>query len=663
MIQDNKQSKFQKIFHELGLYAYFIGLLLFLFALLAFIPGVSFLSDKAVMILNLIALILAGYKVISEGLVETVKESIKSKRFRPNIHILMALGAIGAIIIGDYGDAALLILIFAGAYFLEEYAEAKSAKEITNLLKITPTTARLLLQDGTQQEVSVESLKVGDKVLVLNGDQIPTDGTIVSGSAAIDEAMITGESMPKEKHEGDEVFGGSINGNSTFTMVVTKNSDETVLAKILKVVSETQTNLTKTATFIKKFEPIYVTIVMLVAPLFYLFGYYVLGWNEVISANGMTLALKRTIILFIGASPCALAVSDIPASLSALSLLARRGVLFKGASSLVLFADVEAVAFDKTGTLTEGKPSVTDVNIPPGVSAEEAEEGKVFLVSMEKKSNHPLATAIVSHFTPIKTVDLEVEHKIGSGLRAMYDGNEYLVGKPALFNLPERCANRAKELAVQGKTVVFIAKNGKPILLVALLDMIKCCAYDGLEYFRKQEINTVMITGDNELTAKAIGKELGITRIYANVLPEQKLDIVKELKKEYGGVAMVGDGINDAPALVEATIGIAMGDGTDVAIDVADGVLVNNDFQKLSLMHAISRKLKRIVIQNIVLALSVVLLLIALNFVVTLPMGLAVAIHEGSTILVILNGLRLLNFNEKHAIKKPKRRKFNKKIA
>ncbi len=663
-MQGNKpQTKFQKIFHQVGLYAYFLGLALFLFALLAHIPGVTFLSDTAVMILNLAALVLAGYEVISEGLVDTIKETFKSKRFRPNIHILMALGAIGAIIIGDYGDAALLILIFAGAHFLEEYAESKSAKEVTNLLKITPTTARLLLADGSQQEVAVETLRIGDKVIVLNGDQIPTDGTIISGSAAINEAMITGESMPKEKKEGDEVFGGSINGNSTFTMVVTKNSDETVLAKILKVVSETQTNLTKTATFIKKFEPIYVTIIMLLAPLFYLFGYYVLGWQDVISANGMTLALKRTIILFIGASPCALAVSDIPASLSALSLLARRGVLFKGASSLALFADVEVVAFDKTGTLTEGKPSVTDVNTPPGVSKEEAEEGKLFLVSMEKKSNHPLAAAIVSHFGDMPTIDLEVEHKIGSGLRAMHDGNEYLVGKPALFNLPERCANRAKEMAVQGKTVVFIAKNGKPILLVALLDIVKCCAIDGLEYFRKQQICTVMITGDNELTAQAIGKELGITRIYANVLPEQKLNIVQELKSELGPVAMVGDGINDAPALVEATIGIAMGDGTDVAIDVADAVLVNNDFQKLTLMHAISRKLKRIVIQNIVLALGVVLLLIAFNFVVTLPMGLAVAIHEGSTILVILNGLRLLNFNEKHVIKKPKKRKNMRKIA
>ncbi len=656
-------SKLQIIFHKIGVITYFIGLGLFLFALLAHIPSVTFLSDTTVMILNIAAVILSGYEVISEGLVDTVKQSIQSKRFRPNIHILMLLGAIGAIIIGDYGDAALLILIFAGAHFLEEYAESKSKKEITNLLKITPQNARLLRDDGSQEIVPVASLKIGDQVMVLNGDQIPTDGVISQGSAAINESMITGESIPKEKGEGDEVFGGSINGNSVFTMTVTKNSDETVLAKILKVVSEAQTNLTKTATFIKKFEPIYVTIIMLLAPLFYLFGYYVLGWTRVISANGMNLAFNRMIILFIGASPCALAVSDIPATLSALSLLARRGVLFKGGSSLALFADVEAVAFDKTGTLTEGKPTVTDVITPPGVSDEEAAEGKIFLVSMEQKSNHPLATAIVSHFSNIKTIDLEVEHKIGSGLRSIHNGNEYLLGKPALFNLPERCANRAKAMAVQGKTVVFIAKNGKPILLVALLDQAKCCAIDGLEYFRAQKICTVMITGDNELTAQAIGKQLGITRIYANVLPEQKLDVVQELKNEYGSVAMVGDGINDAPALVEATIGIAMGDGTDVAIDVADGVLVNNDFIKLALMHAISRKLKRIVMQNIVFALGVVLLLIALNFFVTLPMGLAVAIHEGSTILVILNGLRLLNFSKKHAIKRPRKNRKVKKIA
>lgn len=634
-------------FHHLSLILYFVGLALFLFALLEFIPAITFLNATVVMILNLAALVLSGFDVVSAGIISTVTESFKYKRFKPNIHILMALGAIGAVIIGDYRDAALLILIFAGAHFLEECAEAKSKKEITNLLKITPQNARLLSEDGSTTIVPVSSLKIGDNVLVLNGDQVPTDGIIIKGSAAINEAMITGESMPKEKGEGSDIFGGSINGNSTFTMRVTKNSDETVLAKILKVVSETQTNFTKNATFIKKFEPIYVTIVMIIAPLFYLLGYYVLGWTEVIAANGMNLAFNRMIILFIGASPCALAVSDIPATLSALSLLAKRGVLFKGGAPLSLLADVKAVAFDKTGTLTYGKPAVTDVIFTNNISAKEQEEAILMLVSMEKNANHPLAHALVNHFKDVTPREIEVDHAIGSGLSAKDGANVHLIGKPSIFKLSGMCLETVERLAREGKTVIVYSKNEVPHVIIALLDIAKDSAKDGLAYFNRHNIKTVMITGDNNLTAERIASDLAITKVYANVLPEQKQDIVKELKEEYGLVAMIGDGINDAPALVEATLGIAMGDGTDVAIDVADGVLVNNDFQKLTLTHAISKKLKNIVIQNIVFAMGVVFLLIMMNFFITLPMGVAVAVHEGSTVLVILNGLRLLKFNEK----------------
>lgn len=631
-------------FHFMSLLFYFVGLVFFLFALLEFLPFFAFLSGTPAMILNLAALILSGYDVVSAGIIGTVKSSWQHKRFKPNIHILMALGAIGAVIIGDYRDAALLILIFAGAHFLEEYAEAKSKKEITNLLKITPKNARLLNQDGTTSIVDVSQLKIDDQVLVLNGDQVPTDGLIIQGIASINESMITGESIPAEKVEGSDVFGGSINGNSTFVMRVSKNSDETVLAKILQVVSQTQTNFTKTATFIKKFEPIYVTVVMLVAPLFYLFGFYVLGWTAIIADNGLNLAFNRMIILFIGASPCALAVSDIPATLSALSLLAKRGVLFKGGAPLSLFADVKAVAFDKTGTLTYGKPQVTDVLFIQSETPETQNELITIIVSMEKKTNHPLAHALVNHFAEVKVYEMEVETIPGKGIRSIYQANEYKIGKPSLYPLSPDLQTQVDQLSLEGKTVIMLIKNDQPVVMVALLDVAKDSAKHGLTYFNERGIATVMITGDNALTAQAIGDQLGISKIYANVLPEEKQNIVKELKATYGLVAMIGDGINDAPALVEATLGIAMGDGTDVAIDVADGVLVNNDFLKLTLTHAVSRKLKQIVVQNIVFAMSVVAFLIGMNFFFTLPMGVAVAVHEGSTVLVILNGLRLLNF-------------------
>lgn len=626
--------------HKLALYLYGSGLLLFLIGLLPLIP-VAFLQfpHAVIIVLNIAALLLAGHHVVVDGIIDTVRQTIKTKRFKPNIHILMTFGAIGAIIIGDFRDAALLILIFAGAHFLEEYAEAKSQKEITNLLKLTPKTARRLAQDGTTTLVDVEKLVIGDLLLVLNGDQVPTDGVIVSGIAALNEAMITGESMPQEKGEGADVFGGSINGNSTFTMKVLKDSSETVLAKILQVVRETKTNISKTATFIKKFEPIYVTSVIIIAPLFFLFGYFVLRWDA-------TLALNRMIILFIGASPCALAVSDIPSTLSALSLLAKRGVILKGGAPLSLFADVTTIAFDKTGTLTAGKPTVTDVIYAPTLTKEEIAEVAQMIVSMEQKSNHPLAEALVQHFTDVEALDLDVTNSIGQGIMTTHMGAAYLIGKPAIFNLNKTFTELGANLAAAGKTVIAFSKDTEVLALIALLDVPKASAKDGIHYFNAQGINTVMITGDNVLTAQAIGQELEVKQIFANVLPEEKQTIIHDLKAEHGLVAMVGDGINDAPALVEATLGIAMGDGTDVAIDAADAVLVNNDFSKLKLTHKVALKLKWIVIENIIFSMLVVFVLIMTNFFFTLPMAIAVTIHEGSTVLVILNGLRLLKYKE-----------------
>lgn len=627
--------------HKLAIILYFSGLFLFLIGLLPLISSTLFNFPLwLVIVLNIGALLLAGHHVVVEGLLETVTDTIKYRRFKPNIHILMTLGAIGAIIIGDYREAALLILIFAGAHFLEDYADAKSKKEITNLLKITPQNARLLQSDGQTVVIPAAELKIGDHVLVLNGDQVPTDGIIISGSASINEAMITGESIPVEKFAGADVFGGSINGNSTFTMEVLKDSRDTVIAKIIRVVSETKTNISQTATFIKKFEPIYVTVVMLIAPLFYLFGNFILQW-------GHTLALHRMIILFIGASPCALAVSDIPATLSALSLLAKRGVILKGGAPLSLFASTKAIAFDKTGTLTYGYPEVTDVIYRDDLSADHISKLQSVIVSIETNSNHPLASALIRHFPEVNPEAISVEQQVGQGVSATFAGNTYKIGKPNLFTLTEHDNMLGASLASAGKTVIMFSENDEVVVIFGLVDVAKDSARNGINYFNSQHIATVMVTGDNALTAQAIGSELGISKIYANVLPVEKQTIIQELKHEHGFVSMVGDGINDAPALVEATVGVAMGDGTDVAIDAADAVLVNNDFDKLVLTHKVSRKLRRIVIENIIFAMFVVFVLILTNFFVSIPMAAAVTIHEGSTILVILNGLRLLNYREK----------------
>src|SRR5690625_5106979 len=299
---------------------FFAGLAAFLIALFV---GAGPLKTT----LYITSLVLSGYHIIIEGFSNTIHQTVKRKKFMPNIHILMTLAAIGAVIIGEYMEAALLILIFGGAHFLEHYAEDKSNKEISNLIKINPTTARRLKEDGKTEEVDVTDLKVGDKLSVLNGDQIPTDGVVISGSSSVDQAAITGESIPVEKQIGDTLYGSTMNGAGTLVMEVTKDSSDTVISKIIEMVSQTQNNISKTAAFIKKIEPIYVTIVLLLTPVFFLIGLTAFQWSSYDS-------FYRTMVFLIATSPCALAVTDIPATLSAISNLVKRSVVFNCESYL-----------------------------------------------------------------------------------------------------------------------------------------------------------------------------------------------------------------------------------------------------------------------------------------------------------------------------------------
>src|SRR5690625_4398149 len=355
---------------------YFVGLGLFLIGL--FLP-----SDLWKAVFYLVALVLSGYHIIFEGFIDTYKQTINLKKFMPNVHILMTLAAIGAIIIGEYMEATLLILIFAGAHYLEHYAESKSNKEITSLLELNPTTARRLKADGSTEIVNVSELAIGDHLSILNGDQIPTDGIVISGTSSVDQAAITGESIPVDKTTGDELFGITINGSGTLVMEVTKESSETVIATIIQLVSQTQRDISKTAAFIKRLEPKYVTVVLLLTPLFYLLGHYVVQW----SANE---SFYRTMVFLIATSPCALAATDIPATLSAISHLAKRGVLFKGGSYLSNLADLKAVTFDKTGTLTEGKPVVTNTYFGKDVTEDEANEFTKIIVSRSEEHTSEL---------------------------------------------------------------------------------------------------------------------------------------------------------------------------------------------------------------------------------------------------------------------------------
>ncbi|CAD2072305.1 heavy metal translocating P-type ATPase [Phocicoccus pinnipedialis] len=604
---------------------YLIGLALFIIAFL--IPKEYAVMTNVVLV---ISTIIAGYHVvILEGIGHTIENTKIAKKFMPNSHILMGLAAIGASIMGNFYEAALLILIFAGAHFLEDYAEGKSNREISKLLKMNPTTARLITDDGTK-EVSVESLKIGDKIQVLNGDQVPIDGVVLSGTTSIDESAINGESMPKEKTIGDTVLQSTINGTGSFTMEVTKESGDTVFAQILTLVKENQNNQTRAASIIQKFEPKYVTIVLISVPvvilLFFIFGFTFFD------------AFYKGLVLLVAASPCALAASTVSVTLSAASNLARRGVLSKGSAYLTELSNIKAIMFDKTGTLTNGRPEVTDYTF-----FEDEDTLTDIILALERNSNHPLATAILDFFEPKEILDIETTNHIGKGLEGSYNGDVYRIGKPTSFqDVSSNITKEQEALAHSGKTVVFIAKNEHVIGLIALMDTPKYHAKEAVNYFKSRGVQTTMITGDSEETGRAVADMLDIDAVIADVMPEDKSRVVSEQQKRYETVAMVGDGVNDAPALVKANVGIAMGNGTDVAVEVSDIVLMHNDLDRLINTHNIATRMSRVIWQNIFIAMAVVLMLIVLGLTGITDIAWSVVLHEGSTIVVILNGLRLL---------------------
>ncbi|MEG0256512.1 MAG: heavy metal translocating P-type ATPase [Vagococcus sp.] len=612
-----------------------LPVVLFFIGLATYIASLFIAEGIFQNILATATIFLSGYHIIIEGFEDTISQTKENRKFTPNVHILMTLAAFGAAVIGDFKEGALLIVIFAGAHFLEDYAEGKSKREITNLMKMNPTEARLIKADGSTEVVDVSTLKIGDQLKVLNGDQIPTDGRIISGYTAIDESSINGESVPAEKTVGDDVYGSTINGNGAITIEVTKESSDTVFAKILQLVNQSQSNLSKKATKIKKLEPKYVTAVMIIVTL------YIVAMPLIFGHTWYDSFYKGMVFLTV-ASPCALAASDVPATLSGISNLAKRGVLFKGGSFLSNLEGIRAIAFDKTGTLTEGKPKVTDVFFSIENEGNSAHYLNI-IAAMEKQANHPLANAILAHIKVTEVLALDIENQIGKGLVSTYNGKTYRIGKPAQFKqVPSQIEQFNHTYSEDGKTVVYFSENDVVVGLIAMMDLPNENAKKVISYLKEQGIHTTMITGDAEKTGRAVANQLGMDEVVGNVLPENKSAIVENLESKYGSTAMVGDGVNDAPALVKADIGIAMGEGTDIAIDVADVVLMKNDLTKLSYAHRISKHLDKVVMQNIAFSMFIVALLVVLNIMGKMSLPLGIIAHEGSTLIVLFNGLRLL---------------------
>ena len=581
--------------------------------------------------LFLLTIACIGKEVIVEGIMDTIEETKQFKKFRPNVHLLMTLAALGAIFIGKFEEAAMLIVIFTLAHSLEEYVEKKSRKDMTHLLQLQPKVALKKMNNEHFEEVDASSLEVGDIIQVLNGSQISADGIIIEGISSINQASVTGESIPVEKEVGSEVFAGTLNLTQTLLIKVTKTQHDSVLGKIITLVQEAGQSLTRTGSFLKKWEPVYVTIVLALFPVVLAIGILFLNWD-------FLTAFYRGMVYLIAVSPCALAASATPVTVAAISTLSRKGIFIKSGASLEKMSEVEAIAFDKTGTLTNGTPKV----VAKVMDKDREFELYSILVSMEKKVNHPLAFAIVESGLAYRTYSLSVTPKVGIGLEATHRNHTYRIGKPSSFATLGKYTEIVEQWMNEGKTVVVLSEDHLVVGAVALLDTPKEEAKQVINYFKQEYIQTMLLTGDSIQTAEAIAKELEVDEVRGNVLPEEKTNILKEWSMKYPTIAMVGDGINDAPALVNAEVGIAMGKGTDVAMESSDIVLMNSQLDSLKTLHQVSKLMMTVTKQNLIFSLLIVIILVLLNFLGWSDLTLGVILHEGSTVVVLLHALRLI---------------------
>lgn len=583
-------------------------------------------------ILFLSAFLIGGFAKAKEGIEETIREG------KLNVELLMIFAAIGSAIIGYWLEGAVLIFIFAVSGALETYTMNKTNREISSLMELQPEEA-VLLADGREETVHVSKLSIGDLIIVKPGDRIPVDGMLEDGRTAIDESAITGESIPVEKENGDEVFAGTVNVSGSITVRVSKKASETLFQKIISLVQTAQSEKSPSQLFIEKFEGAYVKGVLIAVAALIFVPQIFLNWS-------FSEAFYRAMVFMVVASPCALVASIMPATLAAISNGARNGILIKGGVHLERLNQLRAIAFDKTGTLTKGEPVVTDVIVRKDVEQTDLLKG-VYVI--EKQSSHPLAKAIVEYIE--KNVEglpeewVPVEEHSGFGVQAVWRGKQWTIGKAAFVGEKEAESFQngiSQKLYEHGKTLVYVKDEKGIAAAIALKDVLRDHIKDFIKELKDRNIYTVMITGDSVNSAQSIAKEAAVNEFIGECLPEDKVARLKQLNQRFGVTAMIGDGINDAPALKTASVGIAMGEGTDVALETADIVLMKNDLTKIMKAIDLSRKMNRIVKQNVVFSLMVIALLISANFfqIIDLPFG--VIGHEGSTILVILNGLRLL---------------------
>jgi Cd2+/Zn2+-exporting ATPase len=566
-------------------------------------------------------------------------QSLKDRRL--DIDLLMLLSALGAASIGEYAEGAALLFLFSLSNALETRALRRTTRAIESLMELRPDEAMLLAPDGTERKVAADDLEPGQVVRIRPGERIPVDGQVVSGHTAADQAAITGESTPDPKGPGDRVFAGSINVGGTAEVSVERRASESTLARIIELVEEAREAKAPTQRFIDRFEQGYAATVIFAAAVAVVL--------PVALGEAFRPAFYRAMTLLVVASPCAVVISTPATILAALGHAARKGLLFKGGAPLEELATIDSFAFDKTGTLTGGRPVVTSV-VPFGEST--ADEVLEMAAAVERLSEHHLGRAIVES-AEAKSLVVPSAHGLvnhrGRGAVAQVSGRQVAVGRRDFVAELGAQAPNAQErekielLEQEARTVVFLSGNGVSGAL-AIEDQVRPEARPAIEQLQDLgTTRTVMMTGDNPTVARKVAEAVGVDEWHAEVMPEEKVAILREMMEGGERVAMVGDGVNDAPALAAATIGVAMGaSGTDAALETADLVLVRDELMLLPYAVRLSRKAQRIVRQNLAFACAVIAILVVVNLLHGLALPVGVIGHEGSTILVVLNGLRLL---------------------
>ncbi|MBW2022335.1 MAG: cadmium-translocating P-type ATPase [Deltaproteobacteria bacterium] len=577
----------------------------------------------------IIAIVLGGFHWMTEGLKELVKEK------EIGIEMLMIGATIGSAVLGMWDEAAFLVFLYGTAEGLEEYAFAKTRHSIRQLLDLAPKEARVI-RNGKELTVPAENLEVGDIFVVRPGEAIPTDGIVIEGRSSIDESAVTGESIPREKKPSDKVFAATINQEGALKAKVAAAFNDNSLSKMIHLVEEAQEQKGKAQLFIERFGKKY-------SPLVFITGFLMVLIPALLGIP-VSYWATRAVVLLVAAAPCALVMSTPVAIAAGIGSAGKSGILIKGGIHLENLGKIRAVAFDKTGTLTKGRPVVTDIT-PLTRTTQELLQ---LAASVEKNSEHPLAMAILAKASD-EGIDpkeaYEFRAMAGYGARAMIANETVYVGKPGLFRklgVSFDGISAIEHLKNQGKTIILVGSKEEIYGAVAIRDEVKKEAKDVVGKLHADGIDTFMLTGDNEKTARAIAKEIGINTVLAELRPEDKISTIVELERRFGAIAMVGDGINDAPALARATVGIAMGTaGTDVAIEAADIALMGDNLKRVVDAITIGKRAKRIIRQNIAFSLVVLTLLIPGALIGLMTVTAAVFFHEASELLAIANGLRL----------------------